>query len=211
VSDWRLPPQALDGRIAPALHPLDQPPSRRIDVPPDLRDLIPADDLLRPAAVLIGLVDRGQGSAVILTRRTEALSQHPGQVAFPGGRRDEGDTTLVATALRESAEEISLLGEHVTPLGYIDPLPTFTGFLVFPVVARVSAAHLSVADPREVAAVFEVPLDYLLDPDNVLIESALLQGRARRTWRFDYAGQRIWGATAAMLLNLRERLGPSQS
>jgi 8-oxo-dGTP pyrophosphatase MutT (NUDIX family) len=206
VFEWAAPADRLDARIARSLHGLSAPPTAPPRIPEDLRDLIPPLELLRPAAVLLGLVDRGEGSRVILTRRTEALAHHPGQVAFPGGRQDARDPGLLETAIREAHEEIALDPAHVQPLGYIDPMPTFTGFLVLPVVARVSPLHQSRPEPGEVAEVFEVPLAYLMDPANLRIERAELAGRARQTWRFDYAGQRIWGATAAMLINLRDRL-----
>ncbi len=206
MSEWHQPAAELDARIARALYGLDAPPRDPPPVPADLADLIPPLAALRPAAVLVGLVDRGRGTQVILTRRTEALAHHPGQVAFPGGRHDAADAGLLQTALREAWEEIALSPEHALPLGYIDPLPTFTGFLVLPVVARVSPRHVSKPEPGEVAEVFEVPLEFLMDPSNLRVEHGVLAGRPRQTWRFDFAGQRIWGATAAMLLNLRDRL-----
>lgn len=206
VSEWTRSAAEVDARIVPALHALHLPPTDLPTVPADLADLIPPLDQLRPAAVLVGLVERAGETRVILTRRTEALAHHPGQVAFPGGRRDPRDAGLLQTALREAREEISLRFEHVRPLGYIDPLPTFTGFLVLPVVARVASEHVSHPEPGEVAEVFEVPLAFLMDPRNLQIEHAQLAGRRRQTWRFDFGGQRIWGATAAMLINLRERL-----
>ncbi len=209
MSDWSAPPELLDRRIARALHALTAPPTDPPRIPETLRDLIPPPERLRPAAVLLGLVDRGDGSRVILTRRTEALAHHPGQVAFPGGRQDARDPRLLDTAIREAHEEIALDPVHVQPLGYIDPMPTFTGFLVLPVVARVSPLHRSRPEPGEVAEVFEVPLGFLMDPANLRIERAELAGRMREAWRFDYAGQRIWGATAAMLINLRDRLQES--
>ena len=209
MSEWPRSPCDLDAWVAAALHPLAQPPQKPLPVPAELLDLIPPASRLRRAAVLVGLVDRGQGTQVILTRRTEGLSNHPGQVAFPGGRFDPADASLLDTALREAKEEIALARQHVRPLGYIDPLPTFTGFLVLPVVARVAAAHVSMPDPHEVAEVFEVPLRFLMDPSSVAIERSQLAGRSRPTWSFEFGGQRIWGATAAMLVNLRERLSES--
>lgn len=204
--DWGRSPAELDARIASALHALDKPPTGLPNIPADLADLFPSVERLRPAAVLVGLVDRGGGTQVILTRRTEGLAHHPGQVALPGGRQDPDDADLTQTALREAHEEIGLIPGHARPLGYIDPLPTVTGFLVLPVVARVSPLHVSHPEPGEVAEVFEVPLAFLMDPGNLHRDSTQVAGRQRQTWRFDFAGQRIWGATAAMLLNLRERL-----
>lgn len=209
MSEWPSAPDAVDAWISGALHPLARPPQKALLVPLELRDLIPPAPRLRRAAVLVGLVDRGQGTHVILTRRTERLSNHPGQVAFPGGRHDPSDASLLDTALREALEEIALARQHVRPLGYIDPMPTFTGFLVLPVIARVAAEHVSLPDPHEVADVFEVPLRFLMDPANVHIERSEFAGRSRPIWSFQFGGQRIWGATAAMLVNLRERLSES--
>lgn len=207
--EWPSSAADVDAWISAALHPLARPPQKSLPVPAELQDLIPPASSLRSAAVLVGLVERGQGTQVILTRRTEGLSNHPGQVAFPGGRHDPADASLLDTALREALEEIALAPQHVRPLGYIDPLPTFTGFLVLPVVARIAAAHVSRPDPHEVAEVFEVPLRFLMDPASVAVERLQLAGRSRETWSFQFGGQRIWGATAAMLVNLRERLSES--
>lgn len=211
MSEWRLPPSGLDARIERALHSLEQPPPMALELPSEWRALFPAVESLRPAAVLLGLIDRGQGSRIILTRRNEGLNHHPGQIAFPGGRLDPSDASLMHAALREAQEEIALAPEHVRPLGFIDPLPTLTGFLVQPVVARIDPAHQSIPDPREVAAVFEVPLEFVLDPANARAESLLVAGQRRSVWAFEFEGQRIWGATAAMLVEFARRLGASGS
>ena len=97
-------------------------------------------------------------------------------------------------------------GARITPLGYLDPLVTITGFRVLPVVAMIDPAYVLAPDPSEVAEAFEVPLRFLLDPDNLVAQPIVYRGRARRVWEYRYPGQRIWGATAAMLLNLRQRL-----
>jgi 8-oxo-dGTP pyrophosphatase MutT (NUDIX family) len=211
MNEWLQPPPGIDVRIARALHPLEQPPAMTLELPPEWRALLPAAESLRPAAVLLGLVDRGQGSRIILTRRNEGLSHHPGQIAFPGGRLDPTDASLLHAALREAQEEIALAPEHVRPLGFIDPLPTLTGFLVQPVVARIDPAHQSIPDPREVAAVFEVPLEFVLDPANARTESLQIAGQRRSVWAFEFGGQRIWGATAAMLVEFAHRLALSDS
>lgn len=204
--DWHLPAERIDARIERVLHPLTQPPSMALELPPEWRALLPDLATLRPAAVLVGLVERGSASRIILTRRTEGLNHHPGQIAFPGGRVDPGDTSLVHTAMREAEEEIALSPHHVRPLGFIDPLPTLTGFVVQPVVARIDPAHRSRPDPREVAAVFEVPLEFVLDPGNRHSETLTVAGGRRRFWAFEFEGHRIWGATAAMLVQLAQRL-----
>jgi 8-oxo-dGTP pyrophosphatase MutT (NUDIX family) len=197
---------ALSERLRARLYPLHAPPGEPIAVPEDLADLIPPRAQLREAAVLVGLVERVGGHRVLLTRRSERMSNHPGQVAFPGGRCDPQDRGPLGAALREAHEEIALHPGEVSPLGFMDCLPTFTGFLVTPVVAFVDPAHRPVPNPGEVEHVFEVPLDFLLDERNVRIERREWMGRMRATYRYDWDGERIWGATAAMLLNLRQRL-----
>lgn len=189
-----------------ALHPLASAPSGAGWNRAELADLLPAVSALAPAAVLVGLVSRANGWQVMLTRRTEELRQHAGQVSFPGGRIEADDADPVAAALREANEEIGLHARQVEPLGYLDPFDTISGFHVYPVVARVDADYAPRIDTREVAAVFEAPLDYLMDAANVRVATLEYAGRTRRYYEYDFARQRIWGATAAMLVNLRERL-----
>jgi 8-oxo-dGTP pyrophosphatase MutT (NUDIX family) len=174
----------------------------------ELIDLLPEQGKqLRPAAVLIGLVEREQGLQVILTRRTEALKHHAGQISFPGGRIEDADIDPVAAALREAHEEIGLLPSEVEPLGYLDPFVTITGFHVYPVVAKVSAAYSPLADANEVDEIFETPLDFVLNPDNVKFIDIEYRGKLRAITEFQYQQYRIWGATASMLLNFQRRLG----
>ncbi|KFN45202.1 hypothetical protein N790_10225 [Arenimonas malthae CC-JY-1] len=161
---------------------------------------------MRPAAVLVALVERAGGPQVLLTRRTEALRHHAGQIAFPGGRIEADDADPVAAALREAQEEVGLAAALSSPLGYLDPFVTITGFHVFPVVASVAGGFVPVPDPGEVAEAFEVPLGFLLDPGNVHSLEVDFQGRRRHVLEFRYGGHRIWGATAAMLVNFRHRL-----
>ena len=193
-------------RLPRALHSLDQPPSGPGWNHAELADLLPLDVPLRLAAVLVALVQRPGGPRVLLTRRTEALRLHAGQVSFPGGRIEASDADPVAAALREAHEEVGLASSHSSPLGYLDPFVTITGFHVFPVVASVRDGFRAVPDPNEVAEAFEVPLQFLLDPANVHALDVDFQGRRRRILEFRYGGHRIWGATAAMLVNFRQRL-----
>ena len=198
--------QAVIGRLRTALHDLSrQPPGpgwNRVE----LDDVLPAPEALIPAAVLIGMVPRGEGWQVMLTLRTEDLRHHAGQVSFPGGRIEAHDADPVAAALREAHEEIGLATTQVEPLGYLDPFDTISGFHVYPVVARIDPGYEAILDPREVADVFEMPLDYLMDPANVRDVSREYAGRMRHYHEYAYQRQRIWGATAAMLVNLRQRL-----
>jgi 8-oxo-dGTP pyrophosphatase MutT (NUDIX family) len=200
------------------LHPVDAPPAGPGWNHAELEDLLP-DAPLREAAVLVGLVTRGDGWQVLLTRRTDALRHHAGQVSFPGGRIEAGDGDALAAALRESREEIGLHPEQAAPVGFLDPLCTITGFRVLPLVAMVDPEFIARPDPGEVAEVFEVPLDYVLDPRNLntldmttFAGQPIPGGRPRRVLEFVDRGnprQRIWGATASILFNLRERIAAS--
>lgn len=193
-------------RLPRALHPLARPPEGPGWNHAELHDLLPPGQPLRPAAVLVALVERAGGPQVLLTRRTEALRHHAGQIAFPGGRIEADDADPVAAALREAREEVGLGAALSSPLGYLDPFVTITGFHVFPVVASVAGGFVPVPDPGEVAEAFEVPLAFLLDPGNVHSLEVDFQGRRRHVLEFRYGGHRIWGATAAMLVNFRHRL-----
>lgn len=193
-------------RLPRALHPLARPPEGPGWNHAELHDLLPPGQPLRPAAVLVALVERAGGPQVLLTRRTEALRHHAGQIAFPGGRIEADDADPVAAALREAQEEVGLGAALSSPLGYLDPFVTITGFHVFPVVAAVAGGFVPVPDPGEVAEAFEVPLGFLLDPGNVHSLEVDFQGRRRHVLEFRYGGHRIWGATAAMLVNFRHRL-----
>lgn len=193
-------------RIAGALHPLEAPPQDRGWNHGDVVDLLPDMHAWREAAVLVGLVPRPDGVQVLLTRRTDDLRHHGGQVSFPGGRVESGDIDAVAAALRETYEELGIAPALVTPLGFLDPVLTITGFRVLPVVAMVDPGHVVRPDPSEVADVFEVPLAFLIDRANLVSTTIELRGRQRRVWEYRYPAQRIWGATASMLLNLQDRL-----
>lgn len=189
-----------------ALHPLATPP---VDIGwnhAELIDLLPDDCEFCAAAVLVGLVSHPEGTRVLLTRRTDGLRHHGGQVSFPGGRIEPTDVDAVAAAIRETGEELGLSPSLISPLGYLDPLATITGFRVLPVVAMIDAGYVARPDPGEVADVFEVPLSFLLDPGNLAAHTLQIRGRAREVWEYRYPAQRIWGATASMLLNLRQRL-----
>jgi 8-oxo-dGTP pyrophosphatase MutT (NUDIX family) len=192
-------------RLPRALHPVATPPDGPGWNLPELADLLPAEPL-RPAAVLVGLIDRPEGPSVLLTRRHEQLRHHAGQIAFPGGRIEAQDRGPVDAALREAAEEVGLSAAHVETIGFLDPFVTITGFHVIPVVARVATAFAAVPDPHEVDEVFEAPLAFLLDPANEHTFSVQANGRERRVIEMQFGTYRIWGATAAMLVNFRRRL-----
>ncbi|MDR7099187.1 8-oxo-dGTP pyrophosphatase MutT (NUDIX family) [Lysobacter niabensis] len=193
-------------RIAAALHPLTNAPVGEGWNHAEIIGLLPEGRALVEAAVLVGLIRRDEGMQVLLTRRTDALRNHAGQVSFPGGRLEADDADAVAAATRETFEEVGIPASLITPLGYLDAFTTITGFRVLPVVATIANDYVARPDANEVAEVFEVPLAFLLDPANLASLSLEHRGRARQVWEFSYPGQRIWGVTAAIVVNLRERL-----
>lgn len=139
---------------------------------------------------------------VLLTQRTAHLSDHAGQISFPGGRIEPGDGSPQHAALREAFEEVGLAPEHVEPIGRLDDYETRTGFLVHPIVGIVTPPFAAKPDPFEVAEVFEVPLAFVLDRRNHRLESRLFKGRERQFYVMPYESRYIWGATAGMLVNL---------
>lgn len=172
---------------------------------PDLRKLF-VHERLREAAVLIPVVDHGDASTVILTKRADKLKNHSGQIAFPGGRIDPGDVSVEAAALRETVEEIGLTQDYIDVIGRLPDYVSGSGYRIAPVLGVVRPGfHLSV-NADEVDDIFEVPLGFLMDPAN--------HGRASRVWenqeRFFYAmpfeERYIWGVTAGIIRALYERL-----
>lgn len=164
------------------------------------------DGSLTPAAVLVPIVAREAGLSVLLTQRTAHLNHHPGQISFPGGRMESGDTGPVMTALRETEEEIGLAREQVELLGRLPEYRTGTGFAVTPVVGFVRPPLRLTLDAFEVAEVFEVPLGFLLDPQNHKRHRMEYQGRIREYYAMPYGDRYIWGATAGMLVSLSQLL-----
>lgn len=162
---------------------------------------------LRPAAVLVAVMERPHGLTVLFTRRSSRLRAHAGQVSFPGGRREDADEGPAATALRESYEEVGLDTSRVRLVGYLDDYPTITRFLVTPVVGLVSGDAVITPDRVEVEEVFEVPLGFLLDARNYQRRTVVRGGRRVPYWALSHGGHVIWGATAGMLRNLLDKLG----
>lgn len=175
----------------------------------DLNPGFRPDAPLRPAAVLVGLVERAEGLTMLLTRRTDHLEHHPGQVSFPGGHIEHDDENAIAAALRETEEEIGLVPEHIDVLGRLDTYVTRTGFEVTPVVAMIQPPFDLVPDPHEVAEVFEVPLSFLMNPDNHQRHEREFDGAKRYFYAMPYEEYYIWGATAGMIMDLYQILTAS--
>jgi 8-oxo-dGTP pyrophosphatase MutT (NUDIX family) len=197
VPPERLSPEALRRRFA-------APPEWTPELHADSRLLRP-DQPVRPAAVLVPLVAHPGAATVLLTERTSHLHDHAGQVSFPGGRMDEGDADAVATALRETAEEIGLAAAHIEVIGHLPPYLTASSYRVTPVVALVRPGFTLQLDTFEVAEAFEVPLAFLMDPRHHQRHRVQFAGQARTYYAMPWQAQRphfIWGATAAMLRNL---------
>jgi 8-oxo-dGTP pyrophosphatase MutT (NUDIX family) len=159
-------------------------------------------EALTHAAVLVPIVMRETGLTVLLTRRTEHLRDHAGQISFPGGRREDTDQSAEETALREADEEVGLIPAQVEVIGQLPEYRTGTGFLVTPVVGLVRPPLNLRLDDFEVAEAFETPLDFLLDPANHRRHQLKIRGDWHEYWAMPWQGYYIWGATAGMLVSL---------
>lgn len=161
---------------------------------------------LKPAGVLIPIMERAAELSVLLTQRSADLKHHAGQVSFPGGRMEEHDEDVRHTALRETHEEVGIEPGQVSVIGYLDSMPTITGYAVTPVVGLVRDSAQLAIDHTEVEYVFEVPLEFLLDVRNETPIEREFEGRRVTMMELHYEGERIWGATAMMLQSLRNSL-----
>jgi len=174
------------------------------DWPTGLQQRLTAN--LMPAGVLIPIIDRPDGLTVLLTRRSAELKHHAGQVSFPGGRMEPHDQDIRQTALRETDEEVGIHPDQVQVIGYLPTMPTITGFAVTPIVGLLCDDVKLDIDRTEVELAFEVPLQFLLDPDNQRMSMREFEGVQMNLAEFHYAGERIWGATASMVIALRQYL-----
>ena len=194
----------------------------RFDVPPGLVDpniiprsgdrgndrmleIVARERPVRPAAVLIPVVDHPQPT-VLLTQRSAHLNDHAGQISFPGGKIDATDASPLDTALREAEEEVGLSRQFVDPIGYLDLYGTSFGFRILPTVARVRPGFELRINKSEVDDAFEVPLAFLMDPANHQVHSREFRGMERSYYAMPFAERYIWGATAGILRVLYERI-----
>ncbi|KCZ90620.1 CoA pyrophosphatase [Hyphomonas johnsonii] len=162
--------------------------------------------IIRPAAVLIGVLPRKEGPTALLTVRPMTMASHPGQVAFPGGKVDPIDVDEVAAALREAEEEVGVPTADVDVIGKAAPYVTGTRFRITPVVGLLPADFIAVPDPTEVADVFETPLEFLMNTTNHQMGHAFYKGRERQYYEMPHNGYRIWGVTAGIIRRLYQTL-----
>ena len=194
--DFHVPPGLVDPDIVPRSG--DQGTDRMLEI-------IAREQPVRPAAVLIPVVDHPQPT-VLLTQRAAHLNDHAGQISFPGGKIDAADASPLETALREAEEEIGLSREFIDPIGYLDLYGTGFGFRILPTVARVKPGFKLHINASEVDDAFEVPLAFLMDPANHQVHSKEFRGMERSYYAMPFAERYIWGATAGILRVLYERI-----
>ena len=178
--------------------------SSDFDLNPEVKDLLPENRKLRAASVLVPIIDRQSGLKVILTKRASNLKHHAGQVAFPGGKVETGESDMDA-ALREADEEIGLPGKSVEVIGALDIHETVTNFSVTPIVGLIPDFK-PVLNAGEVEELFEVPLDFLMKPEHMRVQARNWQGRRRQYYVIPYGPHYIWGATARMIKALSDRM-----
>lgn len=191
-----VPPGLIDPNIVPRTG--DSGNDRMLEI-------VAREQPVRPAAVLIPVVDHPEPT-VLLTQRTEHLSSHAGQIAFPGGKIDASDASPMDAALREADEEVGLKRDFIEPIGYLDVYGTAFGFRILPTVARVKPGFTLEINEYEVDDAFEVPLAFLMDPENHQIHTKEFRGMERSYYAMPFAERYIWGATAGILRVLYERI-----
>lgn len=200
----------LEQRLRTALANTSEAPPRPLttfELPLGIDKLMPGlMRSLRPASVLVPVMRRGAGLQILLTRRSDSLRAHRGQISFPGGRREAHDASATAAALREAHEEVGLPATAVEVVGYLDDYPTLSRFLVTPVVGLVEDVPEVKPCANEVAEIFEVPLAFAIEPANFERKVLSREGINVPFFELNYDGYRIWGATAGMLWNMAQKL-----
>jgi 8-oxo-dGTP pyrophosphatase MutT (NUDIX family) len=193
---FEVPPGLVDPNIIPKSgdHGTDR-----------MLEIVAREQPVRPAAVLIPVVDHPQPT-VLLTQRSAHLNDHAGQISFPGGKIDATDVSPLDAALREAFEEVGLTREFIDPIGYLDLYATSFGFRILPTVARIKPGFRLRINAAEVDDAFEVPLAFLMDPDNHQLHSKEFRGMERSYYAMPFAERYIWGATAGILRMLYERI-----
>jgi 8-oxo-dGTP pyrophosphatase MutT (NUDIX family) len=197
-------------RLRRAVRSLDDPPSAPGWNAGELADVFEPNSSRRPAAVLVPFVRHMDEISVLFTRRSEQLRHHAGQISFPGGGIEANDADAIAAALRETDEETGIAADLVEPFGYLDCFDTVSGYSVTPVAGFVRQDYSVRLQENEVDEVFEVPFAFILEPASLKREHILWRGRERDIFAFEWQGRRIWGATAAILKNLLDRLESSR-
>jgi 8-oxo-dGTP pyrophosphatase MutT (NUDIX family) len=198
-------PEELTGRLRRAIVTGQGDGSSDFDLNPEFE--LPPGRKLRPAGVLVPISLVGSKPHLILTKRSSALKHHPGQIAFPGGKVDEGDRDVTHAALREAWEEIGLPQDLPEVIGHLPTHETVTSFQVTPVVAVLRSEFEIRPEAGEVDEVFSVPLSHVLDPRNYIVESRRWRGTRRRYYSVPFGPYYIWGATARMLRQFADRMG----
>ena len=178
--------------------------SSDFDLNPDV--VLPAGRKLRPAGVLVPVIETSDGAEVLLTKRSSRLKHHPGQIAFPGGKQDDGDADVTAAALREAEEEVGLPRSHVEVLGTLPTHETVTGFLMTPVIGWIDRDFDIRPEPGEVAEVFRIPLAHVSDAGLFTVQSRRWRGTRRHYYTVPFGPYYIWGATARILRGLAQRM-----
>ena len=194
--NFDVPPGLVDPNIIPKTG--DEGNDRMLEI-------VAREQPVRPAAVLIPVVDHREPT-VLLTQRSPHLSSHAGQISFPGGKIDATDASPLDAALREAQEEVGLKREFIEPIGYLDLYLTFSGFRILPLVARVDPDYRLKINPGEVADAFEVPLEFLMTPGNHQRLKRDWKGIERQYYAMPFNDRYIWGVTAGILRNLYERI-----
>ena len=192
--------------FAPLIAALDRPSAASSDFDLNPGVTLPEGRVLRPAGVLMPVIERAGALHLILTKRASHLKHHPGQIAFPGGKVDEGDADVAAAALREADEEIGLRPENVEILGFLPSHETVTSFTMTPVLGRIRAEFTPIPEPGEVEEVFSVPLVHVTNLAKFTVESRLWRGQRRQYYTVPFGPYYIWGATARILRGLADRM-----